>query len=626
MKIKKVFFKDFMALGDTSIDLEDRGLVSMSGVNTLNPSANNNGAGKSSIAEGICWCVWGKTDRNLASDDVIRAGSKKAMVRIIMSEGDVTYEIQRTRMKGKGSTEFFQESKDGRIELTKGTEALTQAEIENTLGISANSFGASMVMGQKNLVSLPELNDRSLKEIVEEAAGLQDLAPAFETAKAEYREKTAHFQAASSEYNLNKSLFEHKSEALKAAIERTKEARDRKEKSLVEFENEMAEYEADLAEMKKLLNFNVSDVNLAEAKKKVEAKIQGLAEANKQYEAWLSSRVAASTNLSSKESELTRAATLAERKKQEIDKALGEAGKPCPTCGTKMDSSHVEEFVKSLSKEWAVLKKEHKKIESEVEDLRKDLSEISENKIEKISGEALFEKLNKINQEESRRNSIRLRIEEKTKRPPRYVEVTVPTYEKEKEEAKKAKSLALKSREAMELAQSEMEIAAEVASVFDVSGVRALILDKVTPFLNERTAEYLAALTDGVMSVEWTTLSRKKDGTMKEKFGIEVVNTFTGKGYKSCSGGECKRISLACSFALQDLVASRAEKPVGLMIADEIDSAMDESGLERLMSVLEDKARDKGTVLVISHNNLKSWISNSMTVVSGKDGSKIIND
>jgi DNA repair exonuclease SbcCD ATPase subunit len=62
-------------------------------------------------------------------------------------------------------------------------------------------------------------------------------------------------------------------------------------------------------------------------------------------------------------------------------------------------------------------------------------------------------------------------------------------------------------------------------------------------------------------------------------------------------------------------VASRANKPIDLFIADEIDHALDESGLERLMGVLEEKSRTKGTVLVISHNSLSDWIRQSVTVI-----------
>ena len=55
-------------------------------------------------------------------------------------------------------------------------------------------------------------------------------------------------------------------------------------------------------------------------------------------------------------------------------------------------------------------------------------------------------------------------------------------------------------------------------------------------------------------------------------------------------------------------------------MADEVDDAVDKSGLERLMVILEEKARERGTVLVISHNSLTDWIRDSLTMVKSPDG------
>lgn len=70
---------------------------------------------------------------------------------------------------------------------------------------------------------------------------------------------------------------------------------------------------------------------------------------------------------------------------------------------------------------------------------------------------------------------------------------------------------------------------------------------------------------------------------------------------------------------MQDLVSTRATKNIELYIGDEIDHALDTAGLERLMGVLDERARSHGTVVVISHNELRDWIRQQVTVVK-KDG------
>ena len=67
-------------------------------------------------------------------------------------------------------------------------------------------------------------------------------------------------------------------------------------------------------------------------------------------------------------------------------------------------------------------------------------------------------------------------------------------------------------------------------------------------------------------------------------------------------------------MALQDLYKNRARVSIEFQLFDEIDDAIDTSGLERLMTILEKRGREKGTVLVISHNDIASWVPSTITV------------
>ena len=163
-------------------------------------------------------------------------------------------------------------------------------------------------------------------------------------------------------------------------------------------------------------------------------------------------------------------------------------------------------------------------------------------------------------------------------------------------------------------AQARMAVAEEAVRVFGPAGVRAHILDNVTPYLNLRTSHYLSTLTDGNVTAVWSTISTTAKGELREKFAIDVSSATGGESFKSLSGGEKRKVRLATAMALQDLVASRATKPIKLFMADEIDAALDAAGLERLMTILEEKSHDKGTVLVITHTDLRDWIRNSITI------------
>lgn len=172
--------------------------------------------------------------------------------------------------------------------------------------------------------------------------------------------------------------------------------------------------------------------------------------------------------------------------------------------------------------------------------------------------------------------------------------------------------------DAKKLGMQELEDKAamlqDAVTVFGPAGVRAHILDLITPFLNDRTRDYLGALSDGNIHAVWSTLTKTAKGELKEKFNIEVSNDLGGDSFDALSGGEKRKVRLATAMALQEMVASRASKPIGLFIADEIDDALDPAGLERLMGILDKRAKETGSVLVISHNGLADWVDQVITV------------
>ena len=190
-------------------------------------------------------------------------------------------------------------------------------------------------------------------------------------------------------------------------------------------------------------------------------------------------------------------------------------------------------------------------------------------------------------------------------------DATLALLQKQQAELMKQMTTATEKREEIE---AEVELLEDAVKVYGPAGVRAHILDTVTPYLNDRTSHYLSALADDNIHAVWNTLTTNAKGELKEKFNIEVMNDKGAESFDGLSGGEKRKVRLATAMALQDMVASRATKPINIFIADEVDHALDESGLERLMTVLNEKAKERGTVLVISHNSLSDWIDEVITV------------
>lgn len=58
MKFGELKIKNFLIVSDATISLADRGLLLIEGQNDDDESANSNGAGKSSIVDALCWCLF----------------------------------------------------------------------------------------------------------------------------------------------------------------------------------------------------------------------------------------------------------------------------------------------------------------------------------------------------------------------------------------------------------------------------------------------------------------------------------------------------------------------------------------------------------------------------------------
>lgn len=630
MIFESVAIKDFMAIRSAEVSLNQRGLVTVAGENHVNSSADSNGSGKSTLGAAICWCLFNKTDRGITGDDVIRNGTKEAIVELRIKEGDDVYVITRSRRKAKGITEIVKRDKDGNINtLTGGTEALTQNIIESIIGSTHEVFCAAVYMQQENLICLPEMNDRGLKELVEQAAGLTELAEAFVVAKDNVREMSARADNATAKVeavlfavNATKDLIaSHKesAEKEKVAEEERRKAFERAKVSFQKNAEQIMEQKGKLPPMSKLIA----------ARELLKKKLDSVAEQNdiiSQADLMLATKNAEASGLR-RQAERAKAEMM--RCKEDISKANARIGTHCSECGSIITEDHLKDVKESLRKKYEQNFDAYRKNMKEAEDIEVAAKEErAKVPAERVSATDIISKIEKVDRGVDQIKAIDGAIESLEKKMSEEYVPSVPleipetlqdTLKRRIEDHAKA------VREA-DQAQADLLKAQKIMKVFDVGGVRAQVLDSVTPFLNEKTAEYLAVLTDGTFTVEWTTLTRKKDGSIKEKFSIDVKHLDTGKGFKSCSGGEKRRVSLACALALQDLVSARATKPINLLIADEIDDALDVSGLERLMSVMQEKSKTRGTILVISHNDLKSWIGNSITVIKGKDGSVVQDD
>jgi len=643
MKFLSLQIENFLSIGSGHVALDDRGLVLIQGENQDDTSADSNGAGKSSIADALCWALYGVTARNVSGDEVInRKAGKGTMVRAsFLPDGGGTsrYDVTRYRKHKTGKNSLKIEEIDGAgavKDLSLGTDKLTQVRLQQLIGCSYEVFRAAVYAGQEQMPDLPAMTDKQLKLLVEEAAGITVLEAAYDEAR--------------------KRRLDTEQTLLNAerSVENLGERKHDLVRDLAEADNGVKEFETQrLARLDAIKSLMTSKVHAAKgiaatiAARDLAGVERQIADCDAQLAA-VEGQVIKDRGLQKTIGIAVQAVTAWKTKLEEVDLALKAAqgelvqvdhrvGCACGECGRPITTAEIGPARRAIEKRIGEMVDRRAIMSKRVEDAvtarqidraaldahRASMTDVSAVASHRASLSVVVREIHHL--EGEKRSLVdeakRLGEEHKTLTTANNPHVArrdalsarIASMEKE---------LTTAGQNVVERRQA-LEVADSVAKVFGPAGVRAHILDDVTPFLNERTASYLSVLSDGAIVAGWTTLTRTAKKELREKFSIEVTTAKGGTSFAAMSGGEKRKVRIATALALQDLVARRAANPISLFIGDEIDDALDSAGLERLMTILEEKARERGTVFIISHRDLKDWVSQSITVTKKDDQSTI---
>ena len=642
MKIGEVYIDNFLAVGSIHINLEDKRLVLISGENQDDSSQNSNGAGKSSILDAISWGLYGVTARGETGDAVINNKAKKnCRVSIQLIDGAEMYTVERHRKhkEGKNRVKLYTGLPTAISDITGGTDKITQSMVEKIVGCSADVFNSSVYCGQEKMPDLPALTDKFLKQLIEEAAGIQHLKRAQSVAQYRLREATAELSA----IFIEQDKLDSQAQIMQDMIKNTKEAEEKweldRKRQVVEAIDDIKKRRAGVALLEGRLNddFPEGREGICTAVETAELKLSGLDGESAQLRALQSDESKAETAVALADNENSAAKLKVLKTKNDLEQIQKKVGSDCSECGKIYQHEDLDAATDILKT----------KLNESVEELKaakRKLSDLVGKEIS-IRGTVNAFRGSMTDQtlmvEEHREASKRLRDYDTKAKHTEAIKSSIADDIRSAKALKEESNPLAKSLKSQEtkltdinlsraniskdliISQERVSLSNEALNVYSSSGVRAHILDTVTPFLNARTAEYLSCLTDGNVSALWNTISKTKSGELREKFCIDVESLTGAKSFKGLSGGEKRKVRLSCALALQDLVSSRAAKPLEFVFCDEIDDALDDAGLERLMHILEMKAHEKGTVLVVSHNDLASWIKNEVTIVKESGFSKI---
>ena len=650
-KFKKIKAKNFLSYKDLELDLDKRGLILVEGKNLTNSAFLSNGSAKSSLLSTVTYALYGKTEKGQTADEVVNNKvGKDTSVKLYFDVDEQAYRIERYRKdkKNKNQVKLFK----GNDEIKTNSAKETNQRILDLFGIDYSAYINSISIGQGSETSFSDATDKQKKEILENVANIAIYARAQEVAKqkvtdtqtnlAEYKNKLANYESEKDKFETLKQSEQDKydnamsyySSAQELLNDAEGKYEDLKEQANLDTLNEQKEKLLDeLSRIKYLIDNKEPKQTFTLDTSEYENKISELQVILNKFSAEKMSKENEVNNLKVSYNSFNTATV-------------------CPTCGSPLDPTHAlneqEKIVNQVAKikEYIIqleggINMTNKKITEAKQELQDKQTEFNEfvadrdreyDSIVSVNQKAYFNKQQEVNSIQSQIDKVNNDIQNAYNTMEHYRwdlekrEQPNPPYDY-KEELDKLEKDNKENMEKVDKLTDDMLEYEQVVKMYSNSGVRSIVLDNITPYLNEQANKYLAILAGSTIQINLTTQKENKDGSISDKFEVEVYNASGGSDYKSASAGERKRIDLAISFALQDLVIKQNNTSVNLLMLDEVFENLDEVANENVITLLEEKAKEVDSIFVITHNEqLKGLFSNKVTVVKEQDGISKLED
>lgn len=629
VKFKYVKMNNFMAIKEAELELDNQGLILIEGVNKTNDSFDSNGSSKSTLVSSITYALYGKTEKGLKADDVVNKYEKKnTSVILSFNIGEDNYRVERYRKhkEFKNKVKLFCNDK----EITGSTNDVTDKQIQDLFGIDFNTYVNAIIYGQGDIPMFSQATDKGKKEILESITKVEVYKKAQDVAKEKVKEVEEQQNKEQQEIEKLGYQKELKQEQFDKEVSKYNQVMEQKKQEEETFKQRQEEYNNKVKELDEQINTLKQNIPEIESTEFIFSDNYNKAKEGIEL---------IKNNINDKLMPVWNQEELSERVvDQEIRSIQSKINQldtndHCPVCGSPIDNSHKvkekENMETQISQEQEKLK-QHKENKQKIEDKKREL-ETKINQLEQMMKEEDLQKQNhdreiqkQYQQQQEVYNNIsqlensKSGLQKPTLNDYSYIEKPdEKLYKKEQNDIDKAID---KHKDKVVQLETKKNKYSNAVDAFGNKGIRSVVLDFITPFLNERANEYLQTLSGSDIEIEFQTQVKNSKGELKDKFDVIVKNSNGGESYKANSAGEQKRIDLSISFAIQDLIMSKDDISTNIALYDECFDGLDTIGCENVVKLLKDRLKTVSTIFVITHSeSLKPLFENVITMVK-EDG------
>lgn len=565
IEFHKVRWKNFLSTGNvfTDVDLQEYSTTLITG---------QNGAGKSTILDALCFGLYGKPFRKVKKNQLINSvNNGSTIVEVEFSINGKRYKL--VRGIKPGILEIYQ---DGNLKDQTANVRDAQEDIEkNILRMNMKSFTQMVILGSSSFIPFMQLSTHVRREVIED---LLDIG-VFSTMSTLLKDK-------SSKNKQDLAMNEKDIHGLDSMIEM------QKEQSKFDQERRKAEIERCVTRIGEI------DNDIGEIDKQIE-------DINKHIDE-LYEKISDESKVHQKTDRILKLETDLDKKKKNSLKIIEfyNNNDNCPTC-TQLISDEIKQEkiaerndiiaeldvgVLKLTEEIEKINlrtAEIKKIRNEIQDTETDLAKSKQTKIaDERERSLLASKIKDLNNEEFTHTADKL------------LELN-----DEKEERLAEKVALLDQKQLLEVA----------TLILKDSGIKAKIIKQYVPIINQLVNKYLAAM-DFFVKFE-----------LDENFNEKILSRHRDDfSYDSFSEGEKMRIDLSLLFTWRTIAKMKNSASTNLLILDEVfDASLDANGCDEFLKILE--KLESSNVFVISHKGdiMQDKFSNHIRFEKHKNFSRI---
>ena len=583
VSFKTLSIRNFLSVGDTPITLSfQEGINVITGIN-YDKEDSKNGVGKSTVIDALYFALFGTTIREINKDLITNSFTKKTCevkLELQIDNNGTTniYNIARTLTP----TKCFL-SKDG-VDITHSTLAKTNEFIQKLLRSTGKVFQNSVIMTINNTVPFMAQSKIDKRKFIESVLNLEAFSEMLSLTREEYnlikRDYEVLFaknQTVEKSYLSSKGQLERFEENKQNRI---KSIADKIAENIVKIDNFTTQITTLPDNVDNLITDKLTVLNneLTDIQK-------DRREADKQV-------TVVKTNIN-----------LLEKQLKEIEKD----GASCTTCKRPFpedDLKHKEQNKNEINNQLEELSNEKftaetvaEKFETNEDNKRTEIRtiEVKRDGINKIksTNDALETKIVFLT---DNNNDLLLEQQDISYETNAELEQTVQELEAEYNDNKSQ----------IEKLDNNLSVLECVKFVVSEEGVKSYIVKKILKVLNSRLAYYLQVLEANCLC----QFNEYFDETITDEKGGD-------KSYFNFSGGERKRIDLACLFAFLDIRRMQGDVHFSTIFYDELlDSSLDDKGVELVVNILRERSE--------KHNESSYIITHRGVAFTGKVNNTIV--